>query len=114
LGLYRGDEAVGALQITTARYKGGKPPGIDIVSLRGLLADFMRHHSAASFDHREELDLPTSCSESYLAEGAFHRVWYISDGWNVLFANYVCDFEDSSAELDECGLILRSVEFLNT
>jgi hypothetical protein len=48
---------------------------------------------------------------SYRWEGAFVRIWHVSDGCGLAFVTYDCPYGRESLELTTCERIVRSMRF---
>jgi hypothetical protein len=48
---------------------------------------------------------------SYRWDGAFVRVWHVSDGCGLAFVTYDCPYGRESLELPACERIVRSIRF---
>jgi hypothetical protein len=103
---------VGALQLSPALYRDGRLPKIARSDLTEMLNEFA--------DMRE-LGKPidrSSDSEGMVIEGArFHsgddlvRVWYGSDGVNLMLVTYVCEWDHRDRESAQIEMAVRSVRF---
>src|SRR5437868_5708727 len=103
---------VGALQLSPAIYESGRLPGITPESLSEMLEEFA---SSEGFD--EPFDR-IGCTGEVAMEGAsfragedFIRVWYVSDGTNVILITYVCEWEQREVEASEREMIVHSIRF---
>jgi hypothetical protein len=100
------ETGVGAFQFSTAEYRGGKHPQITMEDLHQLRSSFARSNGfPRAFD---EISLDAGEAKMMVSGGSYHgnqnlvRVWYCSDGENVVFATYVSDWEKQNDEPREC------------
>lgn len=103
---------VGALQFSPAIYRGGPSPEVGPQDLCALLDEFAS--SRGLNDPFERL----SYSNEVAIEGAsFHsgedliRVWYVSDGDNVVLVTYVCEWRYRGREARQADIAVRSIPF---
>lgn len=104
---------VGALQLSTAIYRGGKRPNAERFVLLSLLLDF-----ASSRGLGEPADIVTSENKLSLTAAAsfrwqkdFVRLWYISDGSNFAMVTYTCAWGQQDGELPDCERMLETLRF---
>jgi len=103
---------VGALQFSPAIYKSGRLPQVGPQDLSELLEEF-----ASKQDWDDPFDRSTYPGEvaiegaSFQAGDDFIRVWYASDGKNVMLITYVCDWKCRDQEASEREMAIRSVRF---
>ncbi|AGA24781.1 hypothetical protein [Singulisphaera acidiphila] len=103
---------VGALQFSPAIYKGGRLPQVGPQDLSELLEEF-----ASKQDWDAPFDRSTYPGEvaiegvSFQVGDDFIRMWYASDGKNVMLATYVCDWNCRDQELSEREMAVRSIQF---
>ena len=117
LTLGRGSNAVGALQLSIARYKSGIIPRLDLNQLELLLRDFFKNKELS------KPEITSSRNESVISvqgeatsEDAFFCVWYISDGHNIALVTYTVLKEQINnkwleEETAEARRIVASVRF---
>ena len=63
------------------------------------------------FDATEEEGELRVAARSYQWGDVFLRVWYVSDGRNIAFVTYNCDWGEQESELADCEGIVRSIRF---
>ncbi len=117
--LVRSNEG-GAFQFSAASYRRGQVPlpGTDALlqmarefgTVRGLGKGFDENVSEGSL---EAAASPRIGAISYAAPDSFIRVWYVSDGFNLLMATFMADSQspDRIQELTECEEMIRSVRW---
>lgn len=113
LTLARDGDGVGTIQFSTtaARGAGSGPVGPAVLSL--LLQDFASNRGwGGGFDHSSLLGTTSVEGASYCVGDEFVRAWYASDGSRLVFAAYVCSWDDREAEIEEVERIMASLEFL--
>lgn len=116
--LSRGVQALGALQFTTGRYVSGAKPRFDRLVLQLLLRDFEQSHKFPMAQSLDEFVNPNSSTFGVFADyqlpEQFTRVWYVSDGDDIVLATYVTLQEGSiqlEQELSEAHAIVQSIVF---
>ena len=109
----RGEHGVGALQFSTALYSSGKDPAVTLMDLLELLEDFRKKRGLAS--GREQIAAQEGlkiAAASFPSANQFLRVWYGSDGKNLVFVTYTSsandDFREEVIDSDE---IVKSIRF---
>lgn len=108
----RSEHGVGAVQFSPAIYRGGRLPSVQLDDLRSMLTEFGEGRSLnGGFDASQFSGDIFGIGSSFRAADDFVRVWYISDGKNVMLVTYVCDWQQRLSELEECEKIVRSVQF---
>lgn len=106
------DNGVGALQFSTAAYRGGSLPEISTMTLRKLLADFAESRELGRGSETYEQEAPVRiCGQSFSFGANFVRVWYCSNGRNLVLITYTCERGLESEELPDCERIVRAVRF---
>ena len=107
------EEGVGALQFSSAIHKGGVVPAPSPDDLRNMALDFGKRRSLGdAFDQQIFANgMLRGAGVSYRWEEDFIRVWYVSDGRNLVFITYVCDWVSRDRELSTCGNIVKSLRF---
>jgi hypothetical protein len=104
---------VGALQFSPAIYKGGELPQVEPQDLSVLLDDFA---SRQGLD--DPFDRSTYSSKVAIEGMSFHsgeeliRVWYASDGKNIMLATYVCEWCHRGREALHAEMAVRSIRFV--
>jgi hypothetical protein len=103
---------VGAIQFSPAIYKSGRLPRVSPNDLAELLDEFARKHKMGeAFDRSAHSGEVAIEGASFHAGGDFTRVWYVSDGKNLMLVTYVCDWDDREQEDSEREMAVRSVRF---
>ena len=103
---------VGALQLSPAIYKGGRLPRVGPQDLSALLDDFA---SRRGLD--DPFDRSTYSNEVAIEGVSFHsgedliRVWYASDGKNIMLVTYVCEWCHRGREALQVEMAVRSIRF---
>jgi hypothetical protein len=103
---------VGALQFSVSMYESGKPPSIGPQDLLSLLDDFAVQQG---FD--DPFDFSAYSDELMIEGASFHagenliRVWYATDGQNMMLITYVCDRADSHCETSQIERSVQSIRF---
>jgi hypothetical protein len=103
---------VGALQFSPAIYRRGLVPQVGLQVLSELLDEF-----ASNQGLDDPFDRSTYPGEVAIEGASFHagddfiRVWYASDGKNVMLVTYVCDWDHRDQEASERELTVRSIQF---
>lgn len=102
----------GALQFSPALYERGKIPQITTRQLTELLYEFAAKKILGEISGLviTEGEIKT-VGGSFIHENDFLRVWYCSDGKNIVLATYICCLEDVGGELNEGEKIVRSLRF---
>lgn len=92
LTIANADTGVGALQISVAKFLGGRMPQVSIACLEELLDDFAATRELFnSFDQQTlSNDNMLLIGRSFQNEGDFIRVWYVSNGKDIVLVTYVC------------------------
>ena len=108
------EDGIGALQFSVATYQSGTRPGVDRTALREMLVDFFERKElgtpATFLDRKGRM---TSVSADCRRDGEFIRVWYLSDGDNVVLATYLTSETRDARLIDElrdADQIVASVE----
>lgn len=116
--LSRGERAIGALQFSTARYIRGAKPRFDRQVLQSLLRDFEEAHGFSPVKTLSEFNDADAKNFGVYADypelGNFTRIWYVSDGDNLVLITFVAEQSDSDEladELREAHLIAKSIVF---
>ena len=110
-----GNDALGALQFSVAKYKRGPLPSFTKEKLELMIMDFFRAQSLG-----EPHVITTSSNKIILAKGDFQseakysRIWYVSDRQNIVLVTYTSLQVKSPQlknEVDEADAIVNSIEF---
>src|SRR5262245_2730344 len=102
----------GALQFSTARYKGGPVPNPSLSDLLEMVRDFGGERGLdAPTDLRTEEGAIRSAAGSYHWQGSFLRIWYLSDGASFIFVTYLSTPTSLPTEVAECEQMLKTVRF---
>jgi hypothetical protein len=108
----RSKRGVGAIQFSPAIYRGGPTPSLSPKELGTMLAEFgNRRHLGEPFDNVPFSGSVFGIGSSFRSGNEFVRVWYLSDGQNVMLATYVCDWSKRFDESEDREEIVRSVRF---
>jgi hypothetical protein len=111
--LARPADGVGALQFSPAVYKSGRVPNPSLNDLSSMLQEFSRTRNLGEpHDTETESGRLSLVSTSFRFEDDFIRVWYLSDGFSILFVTYVCEWGSQDKELAQCKEIVRSIRFV--
>lgn len=106
------EHGVGALQFSPALYRHGPVPSPSIVDLAAMITEFARSHELAEpFAKSTFSEAVAGAGASYRVGDEFIRVWYLSDGKNIMLVTYVCDWDRRHQEAEEAEGVVRSVEF---
>jgi hypothetical protein len=102
----------GALQFSVATYKGGKRPNVTVADLSSMLTEFITARELVETNDRDIEENPVSLvATNACADDCFLRIWYLSDGGNIVLATYACGVGHQNVELPECESIVRSIVF---
>jgi hypothetical protein len=103
---------VGALQFSPAVYKSGRLPQICPRDLSELLHEFASKKGLDDpFDRSTYSGEVSIEGASYRSKGEFIRIWYASDGKNVMLVTYVCEWNSRNQEASESEGTVRSIRF---
>lgn len=105
-------DGVGAFQVAVATYLSGSVPNPNGADLKAMIVDFATSRRLG--EAREfvvENGRLALASATFLHEGDFIRVWYVSDGRNFAKATYLCVSGREVAELTECESMIRTLKF---
>jgi hypothetical protein len=103
---------VGALQISPAIYKGGELPRIGPQDLSALLDDFASRRGLDDpFDRTTYSNGVTIEGMSFRSAEALIRIWYASDGKNIMLVTYVCEWCHRDREALLAEMAVRSIRF---
>lgn len=115
LTIANAETGVGALQISAAKFKGGKMPQVSLACLAELLDDFAASRCLFnSFDQQALSNDKMLIGRSFQSEGDFVRVWYASNGKDVVLVTYVCEWSVKDEEATEREVIVNSLRFHDT
>jgi len=105
-------DGVGAMQFSVATYQRGLSPEITTNQLGHLLDDFaLSRELGRGFDPTEVKSPLMICARSFDHGDNFLRVWYCSDGKNVVLVTYVCAKGHQNAELTDCERMVADLKF---
>ncbi len=105
-------KGIGALQLSIASYKEGPVPGMTLSDLQSMLAEFsQKHEFGPAFDQTCVTDDISAAASSFHSNGDFVRVWYVTDGQNIMLITYLCEWGRQNEELADAETIVRSVRF---
>ena len=114
LTLANPDSGVGALQFSAGLYKSGKLPHFTKQDLFSLLDDFaVTERLETPFDRHAYPDCDCLIGESFYRDGDFIRVWYFTDGKNIMLITYLCDWPVRELETEPRETTVRSIRFNN-
>jgi hypothetical protein len=103
---------VGALQLSPALYRGGQSPQVMPHDLTELLDEFAAERGLDEpFERTVYRGEVTIEGASFHAGDDFIRVWYGSDGRNVVLVTYVCEWNHRDRESGEREMAIRSIRF---
>jgi hypothetical protein len=103
---------VGALQLSPAIYQRGLAPQVSPQDVSALLDQFASNRDLADpFDRSKYSGEVAIEGASFHAGDDFIRVWYASDGDNVMLVTYVCDWDHRNTEAVEREMAVRSIRF---
>ena len=106
------ENGVGAIAFTVRRYREGpnRVPSPD--DLLERVRDYGRDLGAGEpFSVALEAEPLWLAAGSYRWEGAFVRVWHVSDRCGLAFITYDCPYGRESLELPACEQIVRTLRF---
>lgn len=106
------EAGVGALQFSSANYKGGKLPDVRLQDLTELLSDFAVNRDLGEpFDSIASPDGLAIAAASFQSGDDLIRVWFVSDGKSVILATYVSDWDQRDSEAGAREAVVRSIRF---
>jgi hypothetical protein len=103
---------VGALQFSSAISKAGQLPRVGSDDLSAMLDEFGSEHGLG-----DPFDRSSDSGEVAVEGASFHsnddliRVWYASDGKNVMFVTYCCEWSQRAREASHREMTVRSIRF---
>jgi hypothetical protein len=115
------DEAAsGALQVSTAEFKGGPEPRPGQSQLMEMAVDFGRQHDFGKLDSSSS----GKCVMGLFGTAAFKRkfwkprsspffcqVWFLSNGLDFVFVTFIAETAPDKEEVTKADLIARAIEF---
>jgi hypothetical protein len=105
-------DGVGALQFSVARYKDGTKPNVQILDLQKLSADFALSRELGKGFGQGVREQPILIyAQSFIAGKQFIRVWYCSNGQDVVLVTYVCERGREGLELSDCEKMVSNLQF---
>lgn len=105
-------DGVGALQFSIGLFREGSDPEVGSDDLAEMLEEFAANRGFEGEFDRVELSGDLShAAASFADSDDFIRVWYLSDGRNVVLATYVCSWDDRDCEAEERDAVIRSIRF---
>jgi len=105
-------EGVGALQFSIASYSTGVQPDPSPDQLLEMVQEFGQTRGLGMPEAvQTEVGRLRLAAASFMSEGDFVRVWYLSDGVSFALATYVCEAGRETDEMAECEEIVRSLCF---
>jgi hypothetical protein len=106
-------DGVGAMQFSPALYRGGRRPAPSKEDLLSLALDMgQRLGLGDALETNTFQNSLVGAAASYHSAGGFVRIWYLSDGENIMFATYACDWDCREEEISECEEIIKSLKFV--
>ena len=106
------DDGVGALQFSTAFYRGGKIPNPSVEDLREMRHQLAAGQGATEVGDVVEATTPVRVSgASYRGHDGFFRAWYLSNGLDIALVTYSCEWEHRGLEQEEYEAIVASIRF---
>lgn len=108
------DNGVGALQISTAKFLQGKSPNLSSKDLLQLLDDFSEQRGLTfPFDQVNKSNCKSYVGKSYQSENQLIRIWYASNGKDVLLITYIYDWNLKDKEKTEIEQMVNSIQFFD-
>ena len=105
-------DGIGVLQFSTAEYLCGKQPDFSVEALSRLLDEFSSSRQLRNgFDSACGTGSLLTVSKSFQDGGHFVRVWYCSNGQDVVLITYTCLGEVNPAEVSDCETMIRTLSF---
>jgi hypothetical protein len=105
-------DGVGVIQFSVAEFRSGKSPSITLDTLNDLLHDFARSRELGlAFDSCSLQNTVLISSASFHANNRYWRVFYCSDGQNVVLATYNCCLGEEDIEMKDCESIIEKLKF---
>lgn len=102
----------GVIQFTLATYESGTSPNITSNALGRLLTNFAESKKLENgFNFSFEKSALLVAAASFYCDKNFIRIWYCSQGKDVLLVTYVCTAGLESDELPECEQIVMALKF---
>lgn len=112
LTIANAETGVGALQISVAKFMSGKMPQLSLACLAELLDNFAESRRLViSFDQQTLSNDKLLIGRSFQSEGDFIRVWYASNGKDIVLVTYICEWGVKDEEENERELIVNSLRF---
>ncbi|HEY6560417.1 MAG TPA: SpvB/TcaC N-terminal domain-containing protein [Polyangiaceae bacterium] len=108
-----GPESIGVLQISTAKYEAGRVPNIRTSDLREMLNEFAAAHALGAPSNVHER-FEGIVSGDFRNEEEWLRVWYVSNGRDVVFVTYTSQQPSdvrTAEELAEAERMVDSIKF---
>jgi hypothetical protein len=107
------NDGVGVLQFSLAVYKSGQEPIIKLQNIQELLNDFALSRELGGGFNGQIYEQPfLTCAKSFISGVQFIRVWYCSNGKNVVLVTYVCEKGLEGRELEDCDKIVSQLQFV--
>jgi hypothetical protein len=112
-----GNPDSGALQVSTAEYKGPKPPDLNQEKLKAMARDMGERSGFA-----EVVETSSGTCEfgdwgtaTYRSDKVAHaQFWYLSDGTDIIFVSYYSQTEPDSKEVSEAREIVMSMKLVDS
>jgi hypothetical protein len=107
-----GTVGVGALQISSAFYRSGAEPRITSDDLSSMLDEFGEARGLNWMQRWTERHGPVlQVGGEAARDDDYVAIWYLSNGKDVLFVTYTCEWERRLEEFKAYTAAVRSVEF---
>jgi hypothetical protein len=105
-------ENSGALQFSPALYKKGTPPSTSPTALLEMVRTFGEQRGLGKASHESaENGAVSLAGGTFRVQDDFVRVWYGSDGRNIVLMTYVTEWGNQRIYLPECEAMVRTVRF---
>ncbi len=112
--LAKTDDGIGALQFSTARYRAGDRPTIGQDVLTDLLEEFADSRGLGQPSNlAARVEKPIWVAGDFPSATEFIRVWYLSNGNDVVLITYVTEHPQSprlAAELSDAHTMVCSID----
>jgi hypothetical protein len=102
----------GVIQFSLATYEKGALPEVNTDHLSRLVADFAQSRELGrGYNTACEKATLLVCASSFDFENRFLRVWYCSNGRDIVLVTYNCEKGLERTELSDCERIVRNLQF---
>lgn len=107
-------DGVGALQFSSALYRSGPVPRLSTSDLLSMATELGQSRGLGEAIEKNVFEgTLVGAAASFHSEGAFVRMWYVTDRRNIMLATYVCDWNSRDLELTDCEKVIRTIEFVS-